>query len=100
MIKTLLLAFIALVLWSSPEMRFVTANAMRGLAKIIEPTGPVNRNSKYFKVPNPFYVESKKDFDLEIDLCEDPLVKKNDPCLDRQGIVHPSYASYEEAREG
>ena len=56
--KGVLLGIIVLVLWSSPEARVTTANALRVTANLIEPEKE-DENPKNFMIPNPFYKEMR-----------------------------------------
>ena len=63
MIKTLLLAGIVALLWSTPQARETTANALRIVANWLDPKEepikiPKNLNIQ-IPVPNPMYQEEK-----------------------------------------
>ena len=57
--KGVLLGIVVLVLWSSPQARQVTADALRGTANWIEPKKG-EESPKNFVIPNPFYTEKSK----------------------------------------
>ena len=57
--KGVLLGLIVLVLWSSPQARQVTADALRGTANAIQPKKG-EESPKNFVIPNPFYKEQSK----------------------------------------
>ena len=57
--KVVLIGIVVLVLWSSPQAREVTANALRSTAKWIEPRKG-EESPKNFVIPNPFYKEKSK----------------------------------------
>ena len=60
MLKNLLLCLIIFILWNSPELRSLSANALRKTAGWIEPKDSQQTNPKYFQIPNPFYRKQKK----------------------------------------
>ena len=62
MIRIILLFSIVLVGWSSPSLRFAAARALRITANRIEPKEATekSKNPKFFRIPNPFYVDSIK----------------------------------------
>ena len=57
MLSTILLASIIFLIWSSPEFRSYTANALRITASWVEPNEETEKNPKHFQIPNPFYTE-------------------------------------------
>jgi len=52
--KPILLGIVVVVLWSSPQARVITANALRETANLIEPKDGAE-SPKNFVIPNPFY---------------------------------------------
>ncbi len=60
MLRTIFLIVIFLAVWSSPDLRAYTANALRLTATWIEPKKAVEQNPRYFQIPNPFYENHEK----------------------------------------
>ena len=65
-VKKLWIGLIFALLWFSPDLRSITAKALRASANFIEPqySSPFreHRNPKHIKIPNPFYLEKDSEY--------------------------------------
>ena len=52
-----LIVLISLILWFSPDMRNITANALRESADWLAPKDYEYKSQEYISIPNPFYKE-------------------------------------------
>ena len=64
--KKIWIGLIFALLWFSPDLRSITAKAMRMVADFIEPeySSPFrkHRNPKHIKIPNPLYIEKNSEY--------------------------------------
>ena len=64
--KKLWIGLVFVLLWLSPDLRFISAKGLRMTANFFDPgyVSPFyqHRNPKHIKIPNPFYQEENNDY--------------------------------------